>query len=113
MSAARRWRAVTLISSAAPLALLDIRGEAAYVLGVDTDAVRARRHQPGQLFSEWVHAETDFEGLLYDSRLTGRSCVAIYDRALAKIAASPARPLLAHADLVPELRRLNITVRRP
>ena len=106
-------RAVTLISSNAPLTLLDIRGEAAYVLGVDTDAVRARGHQPGQVFSEWLHAETDFEGVLYDSHLTGRACVAVYDRALAKIDASPPRPLLAHAGLVPELRRLNITVRRP
>jgi hypothetical protein len=106
-------RAVTLIGSNAPLRFLNIRGEAAYVLGVDTDAVQARAHQPGQVFSEWLHAETDFDGLLYDSRLTGRACVAVYERALPKIDASPAKPLLAHADLVPELRRLNITVRRP
>ena len=92
-------RAVTLIGSHAPLTFLDIRGEAAYVLGVDTDAVRARGNQSGKVLSEWLHAETEFEGLLYDSRLTGRACVAAYERAMAKIDASRARPLLAHADL--------------
>ena len=106
-------RSVTLISTTAPLKLLDARAAAAYTLGVDTNAVRARAHDPGQAFSEWLHAETDFDGLLYDSRLTSRACIAVYERALTKIDASPAQPLLAHADLVPELQRMNIIVRNP
>jgi RES domain-containing protein len=106
-------RAVTLITTTAPLKVLDARGEAAYILGVDTNAVRARAHDPGQALSERLHAETDFDGLLYDSRLTGRACIAVYERALPKIDASPAQPLLAHADLVPELQRMNIIVRKP
>ena len=106
-------RSVTLISTTAPLKLLDARGAAAYTLGIDTNAVRARAHDPGQAFSEWLHAETDFDGLLYDSRLTSRACIAVYERALPKIDASPAQPLFTHADLVAELQRLNIIVRKP
>jgi len=106
-------RSVTLISTTAPLKLLDARGSAAYTLGIDTNAVRARAHNLGQAFSEWLHAETDFDGLLYDSRLTSRACIAVYERALPKIDASPAQPLLAHVDLAPELQRLNIVVRKP
>lgn len=106
-------RFVTLISTTAPLKLLDIRGSAVYTLGIDTDAVRGRAHDHGQAFSEWLHAKADFEGLLYDSRLTGRACIAVYERALEKIDASPAQPLLAHADLVLELQRMNIIVRKP
>jgi len=56
-------RSVTLISTTSPLKLLDARGSAAYILGIDTNAVRARAHDPGQTFSEWLHAETDFDGL--------------------------------------------------
>jgi len=106
-------RSVTLIRTTASLKLLDARGAAVYTLGIDTNAVRARAHDPGQAFSEWLHAKTDFDGLLYESRLTGRPCIAVYERALPKIDASPAQPLLAHADLVPELRRMNIIVRKP
>ena len=106
-------RSVTLISTTVPLKLLDARGAAAYTLGIDTNAVRARTHDTGQAFSEWLHAETDFDGLLYDSRLTSRPCIAVYERALSKIDASPAQPLLAHADLVPELQRMSIIVRKP
>lgn len=105
-------RSVTLIGTTIPLTVLDARGAAAYTLGVDTNAVRGRVHDQGQMFSEWLHAEADFDGLLYDSRLTGRACIAIYERALPKIEASPPQPLFAHADLVPELQRLNIVVRR-
>lgn len=106
-------RSVTLVGTTAPLKILDVRGPAAYTLGVDTNAVRGRTHAPGQAFSEWLHAETGFDGLLYDSRLTGRPCLAVYERALAKIDASPAKPIFAHADLVPELHRMNIFVRKP
>jgi hypothetical protein len=106
-------RAVTLISTTAPLRLLDARGAAAYTLGLDSNAIRARAHNLGQVFSEWLHAETDFDGLLYDSRLTNRACIAIYERALSNIDASPAEPLLAHGELVTELQRMNIIVRKP
>ena len=104
-------RAVTLIATTAPLKILDARGDAAYVLGIDTNAIRARAHEPGQAFSEWLNAATDFDGLLYDSRLTGRSCVAVYDHAVAQIEASPAVPLVVHESLIAELHRLNIAVR--
>ena len=104
---------VTLIGTTAPPKLLDVRGSAAYTLGIDTNAVRGRRHDPGQAFSEWLHAETDIEGLLHDSRLPGRACIALYERALPKIDATPAVPLLAHADLLSELQRMNIVVRKP
>jgi hypothetical protein len=93
--------------------LLDVRGSAAYVLGVDTDAVRGRSHTSGQAFSEWMHAETDFDGLLYESRLTGNACVAIYERALSKIEVIEVRPLLENDDLELEPRRLHIVVRTP
>ncbi len=105
-------RSVTLISTRRPLALIDVRGAAAYELGIDTDAARARAHLAGQAFSEALHLQTDADGVLYDSRLTGQACVAIYDRAVAGLVASMPIPLAAHGELSAELARLDIVVRR-
>ncbi len=105
-------RAVTLIDTNSVLSLFDARGEKAYSLGVATDAVRAQIHSEGQDFSEQLHAETGVDGILYDSRLTGGLCVALYDRAIGKLMASPAIDLIRHAGLLPELQRLSIVVRR-
>ena len=70
---------VTSISSSRELALLDLRGAAAYEVGIDTDTNRARAHTSGQAQSESVHADmTDIDGILFNSRLTTGDCVAIY-----------------------------------
>ncbi|MGO8205316.1 RES domain-containing protein, partial [Rhizobium ruizarguesonis] len=65
------------------LTLLDLRVAAAYELGVDTDASRARDHTVVQTFSQAVHDQMgDVDAILFDSRLTNGACVAIYDRAV-------------------------------
>jgi hypothetical protein len=106
-------RAVTLIGTVDTLSLFDARGERAYTLGIATDAVRGKVHTTGQEFSEQLHAETTIDGILYDSRLTGGHCVAVYGRAIGKLVASPPINLVSHAGLLPELQRLGIVVRRP
>jgi len=104
---------VSAIGSSRALTLLDLRGAAAYELGVDTDANRARAHGPGQAFSEVVHREMpDADGILFDSRLTTGGCVAIYDRAFPALSGTPPIGLLRSALLPGELTRLEITVRR-
>jgi hypothetical protein len=104
---------VTSISSSRELALLDLRGAAAYEVGIDTDANRARAHTSGQALSEAVHADmTDIDGILFNSRLTSGDCVAIYDRALSTLSGTPQVALLQATLLPAELTRLDITVRR-
>ena len=106
-------RAVTVIGSTDTLSLFDARGEKAYALGIATDAVRGAAHTTGQEFSEQLHAETTVDGVLYDSRLTGGLCIAVYQRAISKLVASSAIGLVRHAGLLPELQRLGIVIRRP
>lgn len=89
-------RAVTVIDVVRPLQLLDIRGQTAYDLGIDTDT-----------------AQAPVDGILYDSRLTKTVCVAVYERAITALNASKPVGLVRHAELVPELRRLNVIVRKP
>lgn len=104
---------ITSISSDRALALLDLRGPAAYEAGIDTDAGRARSHASGQAFAEAVHADiADIDGILFNSRLTTGDCVAIFDRAFQALSGTPPVALLQATLLPAELTRLGITVRR-
>lgn len=104
---------VTAISSNRELALVDLTGAGAYEVGVDTDANRARNHRRGQEFSELLHAQMpDVDGILFDSRLTSARCVAIYERAQSSLSSSVPVSLLQAAELIPELERLQISIRR-
>lgn len=104
---------LTAISSSRDLTLLDLRGAAAYELGVDTDSSRARHHTVGQAFSQAVHDElADIDAILFDSRLTTGACVAIYDRAFSALSATIPIGLMQAALLPAEITRLGITLRR-
>lgn len=104
---------LTAISSRRDLTLLDLRGAAAYELGVDTDASRARDHTAGQAFSQAVHDQmADVDAILFDSRLTTGACVAIYDRAFSALSGTVPIGLLQAALLPAEIARLGITLRR-
>lgn len=104
---------LTAISSSRDLTLLDLRGAAAYELGVDTDASRARDHAAGQTFSQAVHDQmTDVDAILFDSRLTTGACIAIYDRAFSALSGTVPIGLLQVALLPAETTRLGITLRR-
>ena len=103
---------VTEIGSRTDLALLDLTGDAAYELGIDTDAKGARAHTAGQDLAEELHATTMIDGILFDSRLRDRRCVAIFDRAFARMVASPPIPLVSVAALPGEITRLAIVLRR-
>lgn len=104
---------LTAISSGRALTLLDLRGAAAYELGVDTDASRARDHTVGQTFSQAVHDQmADVDAILFDSRLTSGACVAIYDRAFSALSGTVPIGLLQAALLPAEITRLRITLRR-
>ena len=100
------------ISTGRALQLVDLTGAAAYELGVDTDAKAARDHAKGQRFAEALHRDTDVDGMLFSSRLTGALCAAIFDRAAAKLSATTPVALPMVGALPAELTRLGITVRR-
>lgn len=104
---------VAAISSNREMRILDTTGGATYELGVDTDTNRARDHQSGQAFSEALHAALpDLDGILFNSRLTARRCVAVYDRAFGALEAEPPVALLRVQQLRGEIERLGISLRR-
>lgn len=103
--------AATEITSA-PLDLVDLSGGSAYEMGIDTDAKGSRTHHAGQAFAEELHMRTAVDGIIFDSRLTGAPCVAIFDRAYSKLRAKRAVDLLRVEALADELKRLGVIVRQ-
>lgn len=97
----------------APLKLLDLRTSGASRLGVPTDAVRGRTQQAGRKFSQRLYDSTDFDGIVYMSRITNAECVAIYDRAVETELnpAPPVQDIRRLADLVPALTSLSVELR--
>jgi RES domain len=84
---------VTEVSAPVPLRLLDMRTVGCFLLGVSTDITGAKAQDEARQFSQAVFDLTDLDGILYFSRLTRRTCVAVYDRAVAaKLDAGPRTP---------------------
>lgn len=99
-----------------PLFLLDLRNEGASLLGVSTDAVRAKAQAAGRRLSQSLYDQTTFDGIVYMSRITNRECVAVYDRAatpsleadspaidLPRMAALPTIVATPHVTIVPSV----------
>ena len=107
---AATWGA-TEITASAPLTLIDLRTTGLVRLGVSTEAARGKAQGQGRKLSQAVYDQTDADGLVYSSRLTGRTCICVYDRALPGVlAASPVVELTHLAGFVDALKALNITL---
>lgn len=95
------------------LKLLDLRTSGASQLGIPTDAARGRSQLAGRRFSQELYDQTDFDGIVYMSRITNAECIAVYDRAVtAKLDPTcPVADLIKLADLASALRSLSIELR--
>ena len=82
------------IAVVARLKLVDLRGDGVIRMGIPTDVAQAKSHKLGQTWSRriWEHPDK-VDGIIYASRLNGETNIAVYDRALAKLA-SVATPRL-------------------
>jgi hypothetical protein len=102
---------VTEVSAPVPLRLLDMRTVGCFLLGVSTDITGAKAQDEARQFSQLVFDLTDLDGILYLSRLTRRTCVAVYDRAVAaKLDAGPVHELETLAALLPALAALRVVL---
>lgn len=107
---------ISAVRNTRPLFLLDLRNEGASLLGVSTDAVRAKAQAAGRRLSQSLYDQTTFDGIVYMSRITNRECVAVYDRAvtpsleadspaidLPRLAALPTILATLHVNIVPSV----------
>ncbi|PHR62204.1 MAG: hypothetical protein COA43_00760 [Robiginitomaculum sp.] len=66
------------ISSVRQLKLLNLRGNGALKTGIPSAAIKHTNHKSGRSLSRYLHKHYDVDGILFDSRLTGAPCIAIY-----------------------------------
>jgi hypothetical protein len=101
----------TEVNAGAPLTLIDLRTTGLVRLGVSTEAARGKAQGQGRKLSQAIYDQTDAQGLIYNSRLTGRACICVYDRALpGGLVATPVVELTMLAGFVDALRELNVTL---
>jgi RES domain len=99
------------VSAQQPLDLCDLRGGAGIAMGLPTDAMRATSHRLGQRASLAIYQRADRpDGIWYPSRLNGDENLAVYDRAVAKLAAGPRRKLAMCPELAPILDTYKIAL---
>jgi RES domain len=109
---AKTW-GVTEISARSPLILIDLRTTGPHRLGVSTNAVRSKAQLQGRMLSQAIYESTDADGIIYMSRLTNTTCIAVYDRAVAtKLTATPIVEIVTLAEFVAALQRLNVQLIR-
>ena len=95
-----------------PLRLVDLTEDARLLMGVPSDVVGASDQILARAWSAGFHGHRDQpDGVYYGSRLNGQFCIALYDRALAKVEAI-ASPRLWDCDveLAAILDDLNIAL---
>jgi hypothetical protein len=105
------WGATT-VSAAQTLTAIDLRTTGLVRLGVSTEAARGKAQGQGRQLSQTVHDQTDADGLLYTSRLTGAICVCVYERSAPLLRATPVVPLGDFPDFTTALQALDITLAR-
>jgi hypothetical protein len=106
---------IAVVRNPHPLFLLDLRHVGASLLGVSTDTVRAKAQAAGRRLSQEIYDRTEFDGVLYMSRITNKQCVAVYDRAVASSlkgdAAALDLPRLATLSAILDALRVTVVDR--
>ena len=102
------------ICSTAPLALVDLRGDGPIRIGAPSAVAHDGNHSAGRALSAAVHATVpEAEGFVFASRFTGHACVAVFDRAFAKLTATDIEELAVHADFPHALDDYGISLTEP
>jgi hypothetical protein len=93
------------------LNMIDLRESGCLTLGAPTDAAHARNQAAGRALSRTMYEEhPDTDGIWYRSRLTGRDCWAVFDRALDHLVPTQSGELADHPQLPGVLRMHGIGV---
>lgn len=110
LSEVELWGAAE-VGAATPLTLINLRTTGLVRLGVSTETARGKAQGQGRKLSQAVHDQTSGDGLLYLSRLTGRTCVCICERALpGPLVASPVTEVARLAGFVAAPQALNVSL---
>jgi hypothetical protein len=95
----------------AALRLVDLTGDGPVRMGVPSDVPRASKQSLARKWSKAFHDHpTAADGIYYPSRLNGEVNLAIFDRALDKLALKAGRPLIRAPGLARVLDDLQVAL---
>ena len=107
-------RLVVWLCSTEPLALVDLRADGPVRMGAPTAVIHDAHHAAGRALSAAVHGDLpDVDGIVYPSRFTAETCVAVFDRAIHKLRATDVAPLMTVASFEEVLSDYEITLTNP
>ncbi len=93
------------------LDLVDLFGSGSLKIGAPSDVARASDQRLARQWSDAFHKRRRIDGVHYPSRLIGEANIAVYDRALGKLATVDVGPLTTrHALLGAVLEELSVDV---
>lgn len=105
---ARRFAEIETI---ADLGLVDLRDDHAIRMGVPTDVAKSSRQSLARAWSLAFHEHPSVpDGIIYPSRLNGHTNLAIFDRAISKLAAVRVVPLIGAPRLATVINDLRVSL---
>ena len=103
---------VVTLHTIEPLSLVDLRHDGPVRIGAPTAVTHDANHRAGQSLSAATYANVpDADGFVYQSRFTGHTCVAIFDRAIGKLAVRDVTGLVQHPKFADVFIDYEITLR--
>ena len=107
-------RLVVSICSTESLALIDLRGDGLVRIGAPSAVTHDGNHAAGRALSAAVHAGVPgADGVLFPSRFTGDTCVAVFERALGKLRVLDIAELVRHVEFLNALDAYDIALTEP
>ena len=102
------------IGSTGPLALLELRGDGPVRIGAPSAVTHDGNHAAGRALSAAVHAGVpEADGMLFVSRFTGDSCVAVFDRAFGRLRTLGMAELVRYVEFLDALDDYDIVLTEP
>ena len=104
-------RTYASIATVEPLRLIDLTGDRKVQMGIPTDVTNASDQTLGRLWSEAIYLHpVQIDGIAYQSRLSRKINLAVFDRAVTKLRCARVMPLLQANELPAVLRKFRIAI---
>ncbi len=105
---ARRYAEVETI---ADLSLVDLRDDHAIRMGVPTDVAKSSRQSLARSWALAFHEHQSLpDGIIYPSRLNGHTNIAVFERAVSKLAPARVVPLIGAPGLAAVINDLRVSL---
>lgn len=110
-SAAAKEKTVVTLYATADLELVDLRDDGPARIGAPTAVTHDTNHAAGRSLSSATYMNVpEADGFLYTSRFTGHTCVAVFDRAVGKLAVRETTSLIELPDFLQTLIDYDISL---